>query len=96
MATFYQPDHQWSMANGSRTSPADAQPGWGQGKTDPSLLMFPEEFEKLEPGLNAFMRGAFQENPYQETPILSGNLFQQRTPGGDAIFPFSQCNGIDR
>jgi type VI secretion system protein ImpL len=51
-------------------TPADFEPGWHQDrqKTDPSLLMFPEEFEKLEPGLNAFMRGAFQENPYQETP----------------------------
>jgi type VI secretion system protein ImpL len=68
----------------------------GPEKTDPALMMFPEEFEKLEPGINAFMRGAFQENPYQETPILSGDLFFQRATGRDAIFAFSQCHGIDR
>jgi len=37
---------------------------------DPGLLLFPEEFEKLKAGLDAFVAGAFQENPYQETPIL--------------------------
>ncbi|MDX2454684.1 type VI secretion protein IcmF/TssM N-terminal domain-containing protein [Desulfosarcina sp.] len=56
-----------------------------KGKTaDPSLLLFPQEFEKIESGLAAFMRGAFQENPYQETPILRGIYFssgrQEGTP----------------
>ncbi|MGD2030123.1 MAG: type VI secretion protein IcmF/TssM N-terminal domain-containing protein, partial [Desulfobacterales bacterium] len=52
--------------------------------TDPGLVLFPEEFEKLKPGLDAFARGAFQENPYQETPILRGLFFssgkQEGTP----------------
>lgn len=39
---------------------------------DPSLVLFPQEFEKLTPGLASFIRGAFQENPYQETPIVRG------------------------
>lgn len=51
---------------------------------DSSLLLFPQEFEKLSDGLLAFMRGAFQENPYQETPILRGLYFssgrQEGTP----------------
>jgi type VI secretion system protein ImpL len=56
-----------------------------KGKTtDPSLLLFPQEFEKIESGLAAFMRGAFQENPYQETPIVRGIYFssgrQEGTP----------------
>jgi len=51
---------------------------------EPDLLLFPNEFEKLKPGLSAFIRGAFQENPYQETPILRGLFFssgkQEGTP----------------
>jgi type VI secretion system protein ImpL len=51
---------------------------------DPGLVLFPEEFEKLKPGVDAFIRGAFQENPYQETPILRGFFFssgkQEGTP----------------
>ena len=63
------------MLNQSRT----------KGKTaDPSLLLFPQEFEKIESGLAAFIRGAFQENPYQETPIVRGVYFssgrQEGTP----------------
>ncbi len=50
----------------------------------PSLLVFPEEFEKLRPGLSAFIRTAFKENPYQETPLLRGVYFssgrQEGTP----------------
>ena len=56
----------------------------GGKSVDPSLILFPHEFEKLEPGLAAFMRGAFQENPYQETPIIRGIYFssgrQEGTP----------------
>ncbi len=56
-----------------------------KSKTDEAgLLLFPEEFEKLQPGLDGFVRGAFQENPYQETPILRGLFFssgkQEGTP----------------
>ena len=51
---------------------------------DPALLLFPEEFEKLEPGLTAFANGAFEQNPYQETPLLRGLFFssgrQEGTP----------------
>ena len=51
---------------------------------DPEPLLFPEEFERLKPGLSAFIKGAFQENPYQETPILRGIYFssgrQEGTP----------------
>jgi len=45
------------------------------GNVDPALLLFPEEFERLETGLQAFIKGAFQENPYQETPPLRGLFF---------------------
>ncbi len=56
----------------------------GGSSVDSSLVLFPQEFEKLTPGLAAFMRGAFQENPYQETPIVRGIYFssgrQEGTP----------------
>ncbi len=55
---------------------------------DPSsaspLLLFPEEFEKLKLPLTAFLQGAFQDNPYQEPPLLRGLYFssgrQEGTP----------------
>ncbi|MFO7885095.1 MAG: type VI secretion protein IcmF/TssM N-terminal domain-containing protein [Desulfobacteraceae bacterium] len=51
---------------------------------DPELLIFPGEFEKTRFGLNAFIKGLFQENPYQESPIFRGIFFssgmQEGTP----------------
>ncbi|MFO7713039.1 type VI secretion protein IcmF/TssM N-terminal domain-containing protein [Desulfosarcina sp.] len=63
-------------------------------KPDPSLLMFPEEFEKIEPGLKAFMRGAFQENPYQETPILRGIFFSSGRQEGTPYSHFLNAMGL--
>ena len=63
-------------------------------KADPSLLMFPEEFEKIESGLNAFMRGAFQENPYQETPILRGIYFTSGRQEGTPYSHFLNAMGL--
>ncbi|BBO67203.1 type VI secretion system protein ImpL [Desulfosarcina alkanivorans] len=63
-------------------------------KADPALLMFPEEFEKLEPGMNAFMRGAFQENPYQETPILRGIYFSSGRQEGTPYSHFLNAMGL--
>ena len=52
--------------------------------TDPALLLFPEEFERLKPGLTAFINGAFKEIIYQENPFLRGVYFssgrQEGTP----------------
>jgi type VI secretion system protein ImpL len=51
---------------------------------DPALLLFPEEFSRLETGLAAFIKGAFYQNPYQETPLMRGLFFssgrQEGTP----------------
>jgi type VI secretion system protein ImpL len=59
-------------------------PSFGGRGIDPEPLLFPEEFERMESGLSAFIGGAFQENPYQETPILRGIYFssgrQEGTP----------------
>jgi type VI secretion system protein ImpL len=49
-----------------------------------AMLLFPEEFEKLKTPLTAFIQGALEENPYQETPLLRGLYFssgrQEGTP----------------
>ena len=53
-------------------------------RSTPAVLVFPEEFLKLKAGLDAFIRGAFQANPYQEQPIVRGLFFcsgkQEGTP----------------
>jgi type VI secretion system protein ImpL len=51
---------------------------------NPGALIFPSEFERLQPGLKAFVQGAFKESTYQETPLLRGIFFssarQEDTP----------------
>ena len=61
---------------------------------DPGLLLFPEEFERLKPGLNAFIKGTFQENPYQETPILRGLFFSSGRQEGSPYSHFLQALGL--
>lgn len=61
---------------------------------DPALLLFPEEFEKLEPGLQAFFKGAFQENPYQETPLLRGVFFSSGRQEGTPYSHFLSALGL--
>jgi type VI secretion system protein ImpL len=58
---------------------------------DPGLLLFPEEFQNLRRGLEPFMKGAFQENPYQETPILRGLYFSSGRQEGS---PYSHFLGV--
>ena len=61
---------------------------------DPSLLLFPEEFERLKVGLNAFIKGAFQENPYQETPILRGLFYSSGRQEGSPYSHFLNALGL--
>jgi len=61
---------------------------------DPGLLLFPEEFERLKPGLSAFMKGTFQENPYQETPILRGLYFSSGKQEGSPYSHFLKELGL--
>ncbi len=70
-----------------------APKGVGQG-IDPGLLLFPEEFERLKPGLDAFIKGAFQENPYQETPILRGLFFSSGRQEGTPHSHFLRALGL--
>jgi len=47
-------------------------------------LLFPDEFQSLKRGIDCFVKAAFQENRYQETPLLRGIYFssgrQEGTP----------------
>lgn len=61
---------------------------------DPALLLFPEEFERLKPGLSAFFKGAFQENPYQESPILRGLYFSSGRQEGSPFSHFLKELGL--
>jgi type VI secretion system protein ImpL len=61
---------------------------------DPGLLLFPEEFERLKSGLNAFVKGAFQENPYQETPLLRGLFFTSGRQEGSPYSHFLKALGL--
>jgi len=61
---------------------------------DPSLLLFPEEFDHLKRGLGPFMEGAFRENPYQETPILRGLFFSSGRQEGTPYSHFLKDLGL--
>jgi type VI secretion system protein ImpL len=61
---------------------------------DPGLLLFPEEFEGVRSGLNAFIKGAFEENPYQETPILRGLFFSSGRQEGSPYSHFLKALGL--
>ncbi len=62
--------------------------------TDPALLLFPEEFERLKPGLHAFIKGTFQENPYQESPILRGVFYSSGRQEGRPFSHFLKALGL--
>ncbi len=63
-------------------------------RIDPELLLFPEEFERIKPGLDAFMKVAFQENPYQETPILRGIFYSSGRQEGSPYSHFLSSLGL--
>ncbi len=45
------------------------------GGMDVRLLLFPQEFERLRPGLDAFCDGGFASDPYLDLPLLRGLFF---------------------
>jgi type VI secretion system protein ImpL len=70
------------------------QPATDYQEIDPGLILFPEEFEKLKAGLDAFFKGAFQENPYQETPVLRGAFFSSGRQEGSPYSHFLKELGL--
>ncbi len=63
-------------------------------EVDPGLLLFPEELESLKPGLDAFVKGTFRENPFQETPILRGLYFSSGRQEGSPYSHFLKGLGL--
>jgi type VI secretion system protein ImpL len=61
---------------------------------DPGLLLFPEEFEQVQNGLTTFLQAAFQENPYQETPLLRGVFFSSGRQEGTPYSHFLKDLGL--
>lgn len=63
-------------------------------KIEPALMLFPSELEKLKPGLQAFVKGIFQENPYQETPFFRGVFFSSGRQEGTPFSHFLKEMGL--
>ena len=63
-------------------------------QTDPALLLYPEEFEGMKPGLETYMKTLFGHNPYQETPILRGLYFSSGRQEGSPYSTFSRKLGM--
>lgn len=68
-------------------------PGSSVG-AEPALLLFPEEFERLKPGLERFVATAFQETPYVETPVLRGIYFSSGRQEGRPYSHFLKELGL--
>ena len=75
------------LSGDSTTTPS----GYG---LDPAFLLFPEEFQSLHHPLNAFIKGAFLENPYQESPFLRGIFFSSGKQEGTPYSHFLKELGI--
>ncbi|RJQ70895.1 MAG: type VI secretion system protein ImpL [Desulfobacteraceae bacterium] len=58
------------------------------------MLLFPEELEKLQEGLSAFATSTFQQNPYQETPLLRGIFFSSGRQEGTPFSHFLSALGL--
>jgi type VI secretion system protein ImpL len=63
-------------------------------KIDPELLLFPEEFDRIKPGLDMFIKAAFQENLYRETPVLRGIFYTSGRQEGNPYSHFMNSFGL--
>jgi len=65
-----------------------------RGSVRPGALIFPDEFEKLKPGIEAFTKAVFEENPYQETPLFRGVYFSSARQEGQPQSEFLCITGF--
>lgn len=61
----------------------------GQKRIMPDVLLFPEEFEALKPGLDVFFENAFKDNLYQETVLIRGVYFTSAIQEGMPISAYT-------
>jgi len=59
----------------------------------PGAILFPNEFKYLLPGMQKFLEAVFEENPYQETPLLRGLYFSSALKEGMATSEFLRLTG---
>ena len=63
---------------------------------DPGLLLFPQELERLYPGLKAFCEGLLAPNPYQESPFLRGIYLSSARQEGQVLSEFLDSLGLQK
>ena len=51
----------------------------------PELLLFPDELNRLRPGLQRFLQACASNNPYLEQPLLRGLFFSSARQTGDQL-----------
>lgn len=66
----------------------------GQGIPEPGVFLFPDEFIQLQSGLDLFFRHAFQENVYQESPLIRGIYFTSGCQEGQPFSTMLQSMGL--
>ena len=66
----------------------------GTTRPKPDLLLFPEEFQRLNKVMKPFMETAFKDNPYQETPLLRGIYFSSGRQEGTPYSHFLKSLGL--
>ncbi len=60
---------------------------------DPGTLIFLQEFMSLKTALKEFTKSVFEENPYQETPILRGIYFSSARQDSESHSRFLEMAG---
>ncbi|MBU1169344.1 MAG: hypothetical protein KKD44_07245 [Proteobacteria bacterium] len=60
----------------------------GMGKTRTEALLFPEEFGMLKQGLSSFIQTVFNQNSFQESPLLRGMYFTSGRQSGEPVSHF--------
>ncbi|MFP4306995.1 MAG: type VI secretion protein IcmF/TssM N-terminal domain-containing protein [Desulfococcaceae bacterium] len=66
----------------------------GVQTAEAELLLFPEEFERLTPGLKSFVATAFKQTQYLETPLLRGIFFSSGRQEGAPFSHFLRNLGL--
>ena len=65
------------------------------GDPTPGTLVFPNEFERLGPGLTSFLKAVFEENTFQETPLLRGLYFSSARREGTPTSELLTLTGME-
>lgn len=65
------------------------------GVRAPGAINLLNEFNRLKPGLDAFLGAMFEENPYQETPLLRGVYFSSARREGVPKSSLLEITGLE-